>query len=110
MTYRATLGPGSDRVPALAPHDSGQAEGGMFVNKGLPWRRGSRGFGTDRCAVLAFHLQVAALSLKPGASLTCHLSDRSAFLRVLARSGTRGAIGGRAEQLGAASKQARQEK
>lgn len=32
---------------------------------------------TDRCAVPAFHLQVAALSLKTGASLTCHLSERA---------------------------------
>lgn len=33
----------------------------------------------DRCAVTAFHLQVAALSLKTVTNLTCHLSACSAL-------------------------------
>lgn len=71
---------------------------------------------TDRCAVLVFHLQVAALSLKPGASLiTCHLSDRSACLRAQAeqppeQSGWGGVGWGGVESLAAPSEQARQEK
>lgn len=116
MTYWSPLGPGSGLVPPLAPHDSGPAARGMFVNRRLPWIRGSRGIVTlvaDRCAVLVFHLQVAALSLKPGASLiTCHLSDRTACQRAQAepRAGWGGVGRGGVESLAAPSKQARQEK
>lgn len=52
----------------------------------------------DRYAVPGFHLQVAALSLKTGATLTCHLSDCTArpasALHTLTRNDQRGLTSG----------------
>lgn len=52
----------------------------------------------DRYAVPGFHLQVAALSLKTGARLTCHLSDCTArptsALQTLMRNDLRGLTSG----------------